>query len=491
MGVVKRQSIKNAVSSYVGILIGFVSLIIIQPKFLSPEIIGLSRALFAFSTLIATLIPLGSANIVIKYFPKFFDREAKHHGFFGYIMLYPLIGSIITFLLLLIFKDSIITYYSINAALFGDYFLWIFPFSVFLGLNSLFSVYLASIYKSTISSYMTDIVVRILYIALIFLIHYEWITLSQFIAGYVLIYALQCTVLGMYLYWEDRPTIRINKQKLKEENYVEMTKFGLMAWAASFASMGLNTVDAIILGAYGLSNLGLYTVVAFIPTIIQTPLNAMERISASKIGFALAHNNQEELKDIYFKSCRYMFALGGFLTICINVSIGSLFQLVKPEYIVALPIVPIVSIGYLLNMMGGVNGTLSFYSGRKMESGFILIGAFVITLVLDLLLIPQFGMKGAAFSIAVTAVVYGLVKWLFIWKKLGLQPYDFTFVKNMILIATTWAFVAWLPDFSNAIMNVIFKLSVTFVVFVAGLFGLNILPEWRTFFPESIRKKLP
>lgn len=491
MGVVKRQGIKNAISSYFGILIGFVSLVIIQPKFLSPEVIGLCRALFAFSTLIATLIPLGSPNIIVKYFPKFFDRDKKHHGFFGFILLYPLVGGLITFLLLMIFKDDIIAKYSENSALFSDYFFWIFPFSVFLGLSSLFSVYLSSIYKSTIYSYFNDVVTRVLYIVLIFLIHFGWLTLPQFIAAYVLIYALQLVVLGAYLYWEDRPTWRFNSQKLKEENYIEMTKFGLMAWMAAFASMGLNTVDAIILGAYGLGNLGIYTVVAFIPTVIQAPQNALDRISTSKIGFALAHNNREELQDIYYKSCRYMFALGGFLTVSINVCIASLLQMVKPEYLAALPIVPIVSIGYLLNMAGGVNTTIAFYSGKKMESGLILVGAFVIMVVLDLLLIPSLGMEGAAISIAVTAAVYGAVKWFFIWKKLGLQPYDFTFVKNAILIAGIWLIVAWIPDFSNPFGNIIFKSGITFFAFVFGIINLNILPEWRTLLPDSLKNKLP
>ena len=65
MGIIQRQGIKNTISSYAGILLGFVSLIIIQPKFLKPEEIGLARVMFAFSTLIASFIPIGvtkSAN---------------------------------------------------------------------------------------------------------------------------------------------------------------------------------------------------------------------------------------------------------------------------------------------------------------------------------------------------------------------------------------------------------------------------------------------
>src|SRR5690606_1072829 len=110
---------------------------------------------------------------IVKYFPKFFDREKKHHGFWGFIMLFPVIGSLVTLLLLLFFKDSIIQKYSVHSALFAEYFFWIFPFSVFIGFGIVFSIYLSSIYKSTVSSYMNDVVVRILHIGLVFLFYYE------------------------------------------------------------------------------------------------------------------------------------------------------------------------------------------------------------------------------------------------------------------------------------------------------------------------------
>src|SRR5687768_11795784 len=111
MGVVKRQSIKNTISSYFGILIGFVSLLIIQPKFLKPEEIGLVRVLFAFSTLIASFIALGVTSMTIKYFPLFKDEKTGHHGFLGFVLLFPLIGFVVTAFLLLVLKEFIIAQY--------------------------------------------------------------------------------------------------------------------------------------------------------------------------------------------------------------------------------------------------------------------------------------------------------------------------------------------------------------------------------------------
>jgi hypothetical protein len=51
MGIVKRQGIKNTIIIYFGILIGFISLLIIQPVYLSKAEMGLTRLLLAFASL--------------------------------------------------------------------------------------------------------------------------------------------------------------------------------------------------------------------------------------------------------------------------------------------------------------------------------------------------------------------------------------------------------------------------------------------------------
>ncbi len=475
MGVVKRQGIKNTISSYLGIIIGFVSLIIIQPKLLPPEIIGLSRVLFAFSTLVGTLIPLGAANIAIKYFPKFFNPEEKHHGFWGFLLIFPMVGGTITFLFLYFFKDDIIAKYSLQSPLFASYFYLVFPFCIFLGLTSLFNSYLSSIYKSTIPAYLSDIFVRLLYVICIFLFHYNIFNVSEFIFSYVAIYAIQVIALIIYIYIEGHPSYKISWDKVKSENHKEMIQFGLIISIASFASMGLNTIDAVILGSYGLNTLGIYTVVAFIPTIIQTPLNALDRISASKIAFALHENDTTEIRTIYYKSCKYLFVIGCYLTVMINTNIASLLSMIKPEYLVAMPIVPIVSIGYLFNMAGGTNTTLLFYSGKKHESAFLLIGVFIITIVMDIILIPKYGMLGAAYAIMITAIIYTLIKWWIIKTKFNLQPYDISFVRIAFTAIIAYLSQVCLPQTSHPIFDILLKGTIGTIIFTAGILFQKII----------------
>ena len=92
MGSIQKQAIQNTIISYSGVVIGFVNTLILQPKMLSPEELGLTRILYSTSILIATLFPLGINAFTIKFFPKFRNADNGHNGYFGLLLLISFIG---------------------------------------------------------------------------------------------------------------------------------------------------------------------------------------------------------------------------------------------------------------------------------------------------------------------------------------------------------------------------------------------------------------
>src|SRR5690349_16743749 len=95
MGVIRRQGITNTITTYIGIALGFVSLIVISPHYLTKEELGLTRILYSFSLLVAMFVPIGVGNATTKFFPLFKDEKTKHHGFFGFMLLFPMLGFIL------------------------------------------------------------------------------------------------------------------------------------------------------------------------------------------------------------------------------------------------------------------------------------------------------------------------------------------------------------------------------------------------------------
>src|SRR5689334_411494 len=161
MGIIQRQGIRNAVITYAGIVIGFVNLIIIQPKFLTPEELGLTRILFSFSALIASFLPLGIQNITLKYFPYYKDPAKKHSGYFGFMLLFPAIGFLLVSASILILKNFIIGIYIVNSKLFTEYFNYVFPMILCLSFTQVLTTYSSTLFRTTIPSFINDILVRI------------------------------------------------------------------------------------------------------------------------------------------------------------------------------------------------------------------------------------------------------------------------------------------------------------------------------------------
>ncbi len=484
MGVIQRQGIKNTISSYVGIILGFVSLIIIQPRFLKPEEIGLVRWLFACSTLIASFIPLGAANMTIKYFPMFKDEKSGHHGFFGFMMIFPLVGFIIAAAGMMIFKEFFIAQYRRESPLFVEYFNYIFPFSLFLAFSSIVTYYLLGLFKTTVPNYLSDVYVRLSYVVLIFVYYFKLVTLPQFIGGYVAVFALQLLLIIIYLLKVDKPSLKIDWAFLKKIGIAEVVSFALLLSMSSMASLGIKTLDSVLLGKfYAPAVVGIYAIVSFIPTIIETPLNALDRIVTAKVAHSIVINEIDEIKDVFYKSVKYLSIIGALLFVGINTNIQFLLHMVGKDYALGVHVVWILSIGTLINMMGGANSSILVYSSRHWQVALLLLGLVILSFIGNMLLVPIFGMEGAAMATAGSVSLFTILRLVFVYKKFGFQPYDANTVKIIAILLLCVGINFVLPVLSSDILNIILRSVTLGGLFVILVYALNILSEFHHYLP--------
>lgn len=484
MGVIQRQGIKNTISSYVGILLGFVSLLIIQPRFLKPEEIGLARVLFAFATLIASFIPIGVTNMTIKYFPVFKNEKNGHNGFFGFILLFPIIGFILSAIGLLVFKEFIIAQYRRESPLIIDYYNFIFPFSFFLAFSSVITTYLISLFKTTVPSYLNDMYVRVAYVALVFAYFFQWLTLPQFIGAYIGVYALQLLLLIVYLVKVDRISLNINWSFFQKQGLKEMVSFSLLLSLTSIAALGLKTLDSVLIGKFlPLSFVGIYTIASFIPTVIETPLNALDRIVTAKVAHAVVENDMEEVKDVFYKSVKYLTLIGGLLFMGINCNITYLLALVGKDYQQGIEVVWIISVGSFINMMGGANTSIIFYSSKYWQGALLLLMLVIITFANNMILIPRYGINGAAMSTAISSLLYTGIKFFIIHRKFGFQPYTINTVKIIGLVLLCIGINLLLPVLDSNVLNIVMRSALLGGVFLLLTYLLKIVPEFHGYLP--------
>lgn len=491
MGVIQRQAIKNFFTTYLGIAIGFVSLIWIQPNFLSKEQLGLTRLIYSFSMLVAMFVPLGIGNATTKYFPLFKNAEKGHYGYLVFMLLFPLLGFSVAALGLYLFKDFVFAQYANESPLFIDFYFYVFPLTLILALTSCLNVYCYANYKSTIPAFLNDVVSRLLIIAVVTAFYFKWLTLHQLIACYVGVYALQMVAVMVYIFVFDTLTFRIDRTYFKEKNFLKLINYGLLLWFAGVASIGLKYFDSIMIGKYmPLAFVGVYTIAAFIPTVIEAPLTAIEKIAAAKISFAWAENNRVEILEIYKKSTLYMLLLGGLLFLGINVNIKTLLSFLPQGYEAGAPVVLILSVGTLFNMATGLNAPILFNSDKYRYGAWMLIALAALSLVLQMLFIPRMGIIGAACATAASYMFYNCVLFWFVYKYFNLQPFDKTNVYVLLLIILLFMLHYIMPQLSNPFLDILYKSFSITLLYIVVLIKMQFVPEFNRHIPSYIRKLL-
>ena len=68
MGKILKQSFWSSIIIYVGVLLGFINSIILFPKYLTTEQIGLIRQIISASTLLLPLTTFGVSATYLKFF---------------------------------------------------------------------------------------------------------------------------------------------------------------------------------------------------------------------------------------------------------------------------------------------------------------------------------------------------------------------------------------------------------------------------------------
>jgi O-antigen/teichoic acid export membrane protein len=473
------------VITYSGVIIGFISLLFIQPNLLKPEELGLTRILIAAASLISSVLPLGVASVTTKFFPYFRNPQNGHHGYFGFMLLFPLVGTLICGGLIYFFRDGIIAQYAEQSGLFTEYFFLLLPFALIMGLNMALNSYSASLFRTTVISLFEGVVTRILFIVIIVLYYLDILSLSLFLECFVLIYLLQAISVFIYIWSIDRPSLKIDRQHLKNVGLNKMFFFGMLLTLTNISSLSLKHLDAVMIGKYlTLDFVAIFAISSYIAMVIEIPLNSMEKITHAKVSQAWADKNVDAIRTIYYQSVKYLMLMGGLLLIGICTNIHDLLRLLPPTFHGGAMVAIIAAVGCFLNICTGVNTSILFTSDKYLYGTWLLFGLLILSVMLNYFLIPRYGIEGAALATALASVIYNVTKYFILWKYYGMQPYDRHTLKILFVIALGFVVAILIPvPESNPALAMICRAAATLLVYLPAVYLFRIAPELHRFLP--------
>lgn len=182
----------------------------------------------------------------------------------------------------------------------------------------------------------------------------------------------------------------------------EWLKIGFAMLLATSAFVLLNQIDTILLGTMrSEAEVGAYNSAYRIAMVLGLPMIALQAVVASRISKAHAEGRLSDVRAIgRWVSLRATMIVG---PMCIGLFVGRqpLLAMFGESFVVASTALIVMTIAQLFNAWTGPTGYLLHLTGRQNRLALLAVFACIANTAGNLLLIPRFGMEGAAVSTAV------------------------------------------------------------------------------------------
>lgn len=433
MGIVKKNVYKNTLITYLGMVIGYVNLVLLYPAYLSTKEYGLFNLLTSLAVLYSLFGSLGIPNIIARYFSYHRTEDRKHHGFMHWTAGVALIGFIVATLLFIIFKPVIVANYIDKSPLFVDYYYYLVPLALFTVTFNFLEMTGRVIYQTVFSSLLRDVFIRLLTTASILMIAIKWIDFQGFIILYILANALVSVMLLISIILSRQFSIKLHDIKFPEIKGKEVMKYGMYTLLSSAVYVLLQKVDVIMLSSMaGLSVQGVYSFFFNVAIVISVPASALSRTTYQIVTDSWKSKNLANIAQVYYKTSIIQMLVGLLLFIGIIINKENLIGIIhKKEYGDQFNIFIIIGLGFLVDVTGGLNTAIISASHKyRLVTGFVILSS-AFCIFLNYIFIPQYGGNGAALAYLITITIFNFCNWLYLKYRFKLQPFSY---KHLIII---------------------------------------------------------
>lgn len=465
MGIVIKQSIKNTIITFIGFAIGAINVLYMYPVFLGKEYLGLTNYVLSAANILYPILSFGIQNTLIKFFNENNKTEEELSSYFSYMLLLPLLIIIPFFALFYLFYENIALYESSKNTIVYD-FVWEIPIiALFIGYFEIFYAWLRAHMKSVFGSFVKEVLVRILVTISLFDVYFKFITLPQFVHSLVLVYGISLLVIIYYA--NKTKSITLSKKfPKKTKSIFVFTIFIILS--ASVANMLLDIDKYMINQFLKIENIAFYSLAVYLAMVISVPQRAMHQITYPITAKLISENKWQELNELYKKSSVTLQVIGGLIYIGILVNIKQLYQILPDEgYDQGLFVVFTIGLSKFFDVILGNNNSIIFNS--KYYKTVLLLGVLLVFVIvgLNLILIPKYGINGAALATLIAIGMYSLAKLLFVVFKMKLFPFTKkTVISIAITLALFFGFYFWEFPF-HPIINIGLKSVLLSVLYLA------------------------
>lgn len=258
-------------------------------------------------------------------------------------------------------------------------------------------------------------------------------------------------------------------------------------WTFSAAMLGIGLmeflmvhVDRVALGFYlKASDVGVYSIAAAVVAYVPLVLHSVNQIFSPTIADLHTRGDRALLGRLFQSLTKWVTGLTLPLAAVIVIFARPMMRIFGHDFEAGWPILVIGTIGQLVNCGVGSVGFLLLMSGNEKRLIKIQGVMAAVMVVLNVVLVPIFGVLGAALAAAITNVGVNVWNLLEVRAVLKLSPYNATYFRLLPPIAAVVVVTLLIKTYSDVFHHDWLAVAVAgvaaYLVFTAGVFlvGLN------------------
>jgi len=469
MGLVIRQSFFSTLISYIGVVIGYINLLYLYPKFMQPEQVGLLRTIQDAAILFTPFAQFGLAQTIVRYFPRMVKDQRTSGSFISLMLGLSAIGFAVFFILFKFFENPILSYFEGNAREIINYASLVLWLTLILLLMAVLEAYSRSLLKTIFPNLLREVVARLLLALLIILYFQGYLDYHQFIIGTVFAYLFCLIVLLIYLWLGGHLKLTTQFNQLDSTKFPELIQYSLLSFAGTAGLIIIGKVDSIMIsGMIGLAANAVYTTAFYMATVIEVPKRALSQVAMPLIARAFEKNDLNDIAVIYRKTSINQFIIGALLMIGVWINLDNIFQLMPRNeiYQTGKWVVIIIGMGKLADMVFGPSSEIIVLSQYYKFNILLIISLAAVIIISNNLLIPEYGINGAAIGSALALVLFNTAKYIFIYFKLKMQPFDISTGKVFLISVAALGLNLLIPKFDNLFLDIFIRSGIVTIFFV-------------------------
>ena len=464
MGIVFKQTASNTLITYLGFGIGAINTLFLYTRFLTEEYFGLVGVILSTSTILMPILAFGVPNTMVKYYSSF--RNTKDtEGFLTLMLLLPLL-FIIPISAIAYFTYDVVGSFLFNKnAIVKDYVWHIVLIGLAMAYFEVFYAWAKVQMKSVFGNFMKEVFVRLGVTVLLIILYLDFITVTTFLKALVALYLLRTIIMKLYAYSLKRPRLHFKFPK----NTSTILKYSFLIIIGGSTAVVLLEIDRFMINQFiKIENVAYYSVAIFIATVISVPARAMHQITYPLTAQILNEKDMHALKQLYQKSSLTLFLMSGLIFILIVLNLNDLYALLPKTYSGGLVVVVLIGLAKVFDAILGNNNAILYNSDHY--RWVLLMGVFLalLTIGLNLWLIPVYGLNGAALATFLAIGIYNMAKFFYVRSKFGIQPLTLATFKVVCLLLLVGILFYIVPFTFHPVLNILLKSTALVIIYFLG-----------------------